>query len=63
MNRSHAAFSVPDGLLFFDMRVDAGVHGVLGIACLVGLSLYVLGFIDWGREASPCSPCAGSSGS
>jgi hypothetical protein len=32
------------------MRVDAGVHGVLGIACLVGLSLYVLGFIDWGAR-------------
>jgi hypothetical protein len=30
------------------MRVDAGVHGVLGTACLVGLSLYVFGAIDWG---------------
>jgi hypothetical protein len=32
------------------MRVDAGVHGVLGIACLVGLSLYSLGVIDWGAR-------------
>ena len=32
------------------MRVDAGVHGVLGIACLVGLSLYALGVIDWGSR-------------
>ena len=32
------------------MRVDAGVHGVLGIACLVGLSLYVFGAIDWGAR-------------
>jgi hypothetical protein len=32
------------------MRVDAGVHGVLGIACLVGLSLNVLGVIDWGTR-------------
>jgi hypothetical protein len=32
------------------MRVDAGVHGVLGTACLVGLSLYVLGAIDWGSR-------------
>jgi len=30
------------------MRVDAGVHGVLGTSCLVGLSLYVFGAIDWG---------------
>jgi len=30
------------------MRVDAGVHGVLGTASLVGLSLYVFGAIDWG---------------
>ena len=32
------------------MRVDAGVHGVLGTTCLVGLSLYVLGAIDWGSR-------------
>ena len=32
------------------MRVDAGVHGVLGTACLVGLSLYVFGAIDWGAR-------------
>ena len=32
------------------MRVDAGVHGILGITCLVGLSLYVLGVIDWGAR-------------
>jgi len=32
------------------MRVDAGVHGVLGVACLVGLSLYALGVIDWGAR-------------
>ena len=32
------------------MRVDAGVHGVLGTACLVGLSLYVFGAIDWGSR-------------
>ena len=32
------------------MRVDAGVHGVLGTTCLVGLSLYVLGGIDWGSR-------------
>ena len=32
------------------MRVDAGVHGVLGTASLVGLSLYVLGAIDWGAR-------------
>jgi hypothetical protein len=32
------------------MRVDSGVHGVLGTACLVGLSLYTLGAIDWGAR-------------
>ena len=32
------------------MRVDAGVHGVLGTTCLVGLSLSVLGAIDWGSR-------------
>ncbi len=32
------------------MRVDAGVHGVLGTTCLVGLSLYVFGAIDWGAR-------------
>ena len=32
------------------MRVDAGVHGVLGTACLVGLSLYVFGAIDCGAR-------------
>ena len=32
------------------MRVDAGVHGILGTACLVGLSLYVFGAIDWGAR-------------
>jgi hypothetical protein len=32
------------------MRVDAGVHGVLGTTCLVGLSLYVFGAIDWGSR-------------
>lgn len=32
------------------MRVDAGVHGILGTACLVGLSLYVFGAIDWGSR-------------
>jgi hypothetical protein len=32
------------------MRVDSGVHGVLGIVCLVGLSLYTLGTIDWGAR-------------
>jgi hypothetical protein len=32
------------------MRVDAGVHGVLGTVCLVGLSLCVLGAIDWGAR-------------
>jgi hypothetical protein len=32
------------------MRIDAGVNGVLGIACLVGLSLTVLGFIDLGTR-------------
>ena len=32
------------------MRVDAGVHGVLGVACLVGLSLCALGVIDWGTR-------------
>lgn len=35
---------------FPTMRVDAGVHGVLGVACLVGLSLYALGVIDWGAR-------------
>jgi len=32
------------------MKVDAGVHGLLGTACLVGLSLYVFGAIDWGSR-------------
>jgi hypothetical protein len=32
------------------MKVDAGVQGVLGTTCLVGLSLYVLGAIDWGAR-------------
>ncbi len=32
------------------MRVDGGVHGVLGTGCLVGLSLYTLGVIDWGAR-------------
>lgn len=32
------------------MRVDAGTHGVLGTTCLVGLSLYTLGAIDWGAR-------------
>ena len=32
------------------MRVDRGVHGVLGTTCLVGLSLYTFGAIDWGAR-------------
>ena len=32
------------------MRVDGGVHGVLGTTCLVGLSLYTFGVIDWGTR-------------
>ena len=32
------------------MRVDGGVHGVLGTTCLVGLSLYTFGAIDWGAR-------------
>ena len=32
------------------MRVDAGANGILGIVCLVGLTLYVLGVIDWGAR-------------
>ena len=32
------------------MRVEGGVHGVLGTVCLVGLSLYTFGAIDWGAR-------------
>ena len=32
------------------MRVEGGVHGVLGTTCLVGLSLYTFGAIDWGAR-------------
>ena len=32
------------------MRVEGGVHGVLGTTCLVGWSLYTFGAIDWGAR-------------
>ena len=32
------------------MRIDAGVNGIFGIVCLVGLSLTALGFIDLGTR-------------
>jgi hypothetical protein len=44
-----------------NMRVDSGVHGVLGGVCLVGLSR-TLGTIDWGAEVSLSSRCSGSFG-
>ena len=41
------------------MRVDAGVNGILGIVCLVGLILTVLGVIDWGSRGVALFTLAG----